>query len=367
MQISIAERLKPFCHLPGTSTILPGWGYQIQVFPCFIRIYQLKKAVPVLVAELNLELRGPIQQFTICNDLEKGRVTVSGKTADGWMRYHLMSFRKQEGIRLLLERTPLDGLSITQEKKRHLVREKEWLDVIGENASDELYQLPSCERLSLGNHKAQDWELIKRRLSLAEILPVWHRLGQLVPQVKTQGSLEGTLSLLEACRRSFTEDGPGNAQQHWLNVIQGGFSSLCVPRLEDNDYQGLILPKSLVSLDISPLVLLSEGAHLIRQLFVQQEKDTIAILPYLLPSLHCGRLLDVPLEGGGSLSFEWTKKTIRRLILYVEQDQELLLKFRSSIRSYRFRQHAGEKGERKNCQSSLFLKKNCHYFFDNFK
>ena len=367
MRISIADRLHPFSHLPGISAILPGWGYQVQVFPCLIRIYCLKKTLPFLLTELSLELKGPIHQFTVSNDLEKGKITVSGWTAEGWLRYHMISSQLQEGVRLFVERTPKGGVSISQEQERHSLHDKEWMDLLGKNLSFQPYQIPACDRLSLGNHKSQDWELVKRRLNLAEIFPILHRLGQLVPLTTSQRSKEGTLSLLEACRRSFDEDKPEEAPQTWQNLILGGFKSMLVPQLEDSDYQGFVSPHHFLSSDISPLVLLTEGSRLIRHLFFQQEKDKISILPFLLPCLPCGRLLDVPLEGGGAISFEWTKKTIRRLILYVEQDQELTVKFRSHVRSYRLRQDIKDKGESRSCQTPLSLKKNHHYFFDNFK
>jgi hypothetical protein len=369
MRISISEQLRPFSHLPGTSVILPGWGCQVEVFPCLIRFYDLKMAIPILIKELRLDLKGPIQQFTVCNDLEKGRITISGITADGWIRYHLISSQNHEGgIRLLAEKVPLGGFPIYQEQEQHLLHDKEWIDILGKNSFFEPYQTPPCDRLSLGNHKAQDWEFVKRRLNLTEILPFWHRLGQLIPPVTSQGVNERALLLLEACRRSFIEEKPEDAQQIWLNLFRGGFKSLLIPQIEDSDYQGLIPQQPLVSLNISPLILLVEGARLIRHLFFQQEKDKIAILPYLLPALPCGRLLDVSLEGGGSLSLEWTKKTIRCLILSSEHDQELSFKFRSHVRSYRLRQSTTDKGKRISCdQTSLFLKKNTRYFFDNFQ
>lgn len=76
MHIEIAERLKPFSHFPGTSLILPGSAYQVQIFPCLIRIFHLRETFPVLITELTLNLQGPLQQFTVCNDLEKGRISV---------------------------------------------------------------------------------------------------------------------------------------------------------------------------------------------------------------------------------------------------------------------------------------------------
>jgi hypothetical protein len=368
MRISIAERLRPFCHVPGTSTILPGCGYQVQIYPCLIRIYHLQKTLPILIKELSLDLKGPIQQFTICNDLEKGQITVSGKTEEGWMRYHLISALRQEGVRLLIDKAPPHGFPIDTGKGFQVLHNKEWLDLLETDLPFEPYTPPPCDRLSLGNHKAQDWELIKRRFDFKEIFPLIHRLGQLIPSMANVSfSREGTLALLEECRQSLTIEKGNKGEEKWQHFLLGCFNHLLVPQFEDINYQGLIKSEPLVSLDISPLLLLAEGSRLIRQLFVRQEADRLFILPHLLPSLHCGRLVDYPLDRGGWLSIEWTKKSIRQMILYAEQDQELTFQFRPDVHSYRLRHHEKEKGERKSSQSSLFLEKNCYYLFDNFQ
>jgi len=379
MLISIAERLRPFSHLPGTSTILPGCGYEVQIFPCLVRFYHLQEAVPVLLTELTFDLKGPIQQFTLCNDLEKGRLTISGITMEGWMRYHFISGQSKEWVCLLVDRAPVNGFPVSQGDKRYVLRDKEWLilrisvgDMLLEDRtmqthSFEPYQVPPCERLSLGSHKAQEWELIKRRFNLTEILPLVHRVGQLVPSQGTLNSSEGTLSLLYACQESLTHDKPEIGEKKWSHFLLGCFNSLLVPQLEERNYQGLVPFQGRIECSLSPLVILSEGSRLIRALFVRQRDHSLSILPYLLPCFSSGRLLDVPLEGGGSISLEWTKKTIRRLILYAGRDEELSLTFRSHVRDYLLRQHAKETGERKNCRSVLSLKKHCHYFLDNFQ
>lgn len=369
MHISIAERLRPFCHLPGTATILPGLGFHIQIFPCLIRISHLHSSQPYLLTELKLNIKGLVEQFTIFNDLEKGRITVSGKTVDGWLRYHLVSSLQNKGVRLLVEKAPNKVLMVEDGSHQHSLSEKGELNLFRQNENEifEPYRVPLCDRLSLGNHKAQDWELIKRRCDLTEILPLVHRLGQLVPFVEAPNSLEGTLSLLEDCRESFVNERPEKGERTWHRFLMGCFNQLLVPQLKDVNHQGLIDSQLSLSYNLSPLILLSEGSSLIRKLFIQQENDQLAILPYLLPSLHCGRLLQAPLEGGGWISIEWTKKRVRRLVIYSEKDQELAMKFRSDVRSYRLRQTEQDKGVRVACRDSLHVKQNEFYLFDNFQ
>ena len=343
MHLTIAERLRPFCHLPGTSTILLGLGYQVEIFPCLFRLYDLNEAYPRRLIEVGIELKGPFQQFTVCNDLEKGRVTISGKAREGWFRYHLISGRQQSQVRLLVDRAPNGGVTFVHGDARDVLKANEGIDLIDNESRFEAYQPSACDRLSFGNHKAQDWELIKRRQSLSEIFPHWHRLGQLIPSFPYPMKEEGTLVLLGTCAR---QEVPEKAEESWLNLFQASFRSMLVPRLEDHDHQGLVEIPLRLNKATSPLVLLREGSRLIRRLFVQQEQGQISFLPFLLPSLHQGCLLDVPLEGEGRMSMEWTKKVIRRLTIFVERDQELLLHFRSNVRSYRLRQHHQDKGER---------------------
>lgn len=366
MKISIAERLKPFSHAPGASTLLPGLGWPLQIFPCLIRIYRFQKVLPLQLTELNLALNGPVEQFTITNDLEKGRLTVSGMTRDGWMRYHLIASQDQKGIRLVVDRAPSGGLHILEENKQAVLQNHEWLDIFERSSSFEPYLIPPCDRLSLGCNKAQEWEMIRRRESLEEIFPLWHRMGQLIPQNRPPVESSGTLALLEECRRHFSYGRPEAAEQCWRNLFLCAFGGMLVPQLEDSHYQGIIEAKPFEELDASPLLILSEGARLIRQLLIHQEEGSLSVLPFLLPCLPFGRLIDVPLTGGGSVSLEWSKKTIRQMIIHSEQENEIDLKFRSNISSYRLRQHTRDKGERIPRSSTLSLKKNCQYLIDNF-
>lgn len=366
MKISIAERLKPFSHAPGASTLLPGLGWPVQIFPCLIRIFRFQKILPLQLTELNLALKGPVEQFTVTNDLEKGRLTVSGMTREGWIRYQLIGSQDQKGIRLLVDRAPTGGLHIQGENKLTVLQNHEWLDIFEHLSSFEPYLIPPCDRLSFGCNKAQEWEMIRRRESLDEIFPFWHRLGQVIPQNQPPVESSGTLALLEECKRHFSYGRPEAAEQCWRNLFLCAFGGMFIPQLEDSRYQGIIEAKPFEERDDSPLLILSEGARMIRQLFIHQEEGSLSVLPFLLPCLPFGRLIDVPLAGGGSVSLEWSKKTIRRMMIHSDQENEIDLKFRSDISSFRLRQHPSDKGERRARFSTLSIKKNSHYVIDNF-
>lgn len=369
MHFSIAERLRPFSHAPGVSTLLSGSNFQVQIFPCLIRIFGLEKRDPQLLTEISLALQGPIKQFTVINDLEKGRISISGMTEGGWIRYHVISGASfgNHCIRLFFERTPSSGVCIEWGNQSIVLKEKELVHLFCDSDISFIpYVVPHCERLSFGNHKAQDWELIKRRFSLAEIFPLIHRLGQCVPFNKVDHPAVGTMALLEECRRNSLERSPEKGEELWKQFILGAFHSLLVPRFNDDDFQGLLPQNLILPENLSPLLLLLEASQLISRHFISPSAGHLRILPHLLPSLHCGRLLDVQLEGGGKLSIEWSKKTVRRCALHVGREEELYFDFPSHVQTYRLRQGEKDKGERMRNGDRLICQKGHSYFFDNF-
>ncbi len=151
------------------------------------------------------------------------------------------------------------------------------------------------ERLSLGNSKAQDWDLVKRRQDLTEILPIWLRLASLQPETPYKPTA-GTL--IETCAHcDKTEVVPA-----FLNLFNAGFRGILSPRLFDDDYQGL----APIAADLS---FFKESGRLIRALFLQETDDTISLLPKLPPEFHSGRFLTETID------IEWTKKLLRRAII----------------------------------------------------
>jgi hypothetical protein len=250
------------------------------------------------------------------------------------------------------------------------VAEKEWLDLLDDGVPFEPYQIPPRDRLSLGSHKKQDFEMIKRRLDLVEIFPLLHRLGQLIPRQTWEGSnmKGGAAALLEDCRQCARGNKPEKGAVVWKRFFLAAFQGMLVPQEQDTHFQGLIPVTADPIPSFFPLSILSESALLIREIFFRQNGEQLSILPFLFPEFHAGRLLDIPLAGGGSLSLEWTKKTIRRLILDAGRDEELFFHFPRDVHSYRLRQgKTSGKGERRNCGTGVLVQKNIRYYFDNFQ
>lgn len=361
--ITIAERVRPFSHTPGIEAMVPASGFSCQVFPCLLRLFDLQRGAPYLIQELVFSFVGPIEQFTVLADHEKGQLTVFGKTAKGWMRYHLV--QEASLLKLIVEKAPEEGVFLQAGEERKMLMPKEEIILVDKSLSG---QLPVA-RLSLGVQKKQEWEGIKQRLLLAEIFPLLHRAGACVPPVSSPKEREGTLLLLDKCRQAMEGGKPEEGEALWKAFLAASFSGLFVPRLCDEDHLGLVPPASKAAEEMSLLTLLSEASRLIVQQFVRQEERQLFILPYLLPSLHAGRLIDLPLEGGAHLSIEWSKKTIRRLELRAEASGEWQLHFRSSIKTCR----VSCKGQRQRKEQIVTpsLPLHCEvghiYFLDNFQ
>lgn len=335
MKIAIAERLHPFTHRAGDLIPLPGSTLGVQIFPARINLFDLNAFPYQQMADLPLDITGPVDKFTVEQDLEHGFIRVWGDTPHGFFRYRLQALQSG-GVQLTSEKGNLESGAIL-------------------GTSGDIYMPPKTDRLSLGNHKKQEWELIHRRGDLTEILPLWHRLGQMIPDSTAKG---GSYALLEACHEAPTLE----VCQTLLNLFHAGFSGALAPRLVDTQHQGFNLPDP----SGSPLALLTEGAAFIRSLFVRVEENRIEVLPKLPSEFHCGRLIDVTCGSWGTLHIEWSKKTIRRVVFTAAKTGELQFAFQNKVKSCRLRHLRGEKGERLACPITLDVEEGKQYLFDNF-
>lgn len=266
------ERLKPFSHVPGTSCLIPATTIEVEVFPALLRFYDISQERK-LVKEIPIKVKGPVANFTVLQDLEKGVVTVFGEG----LFYHI-----------------LPDLTIKFQKK----------------APNQ--HLESFSRLFLGITKQQNWERIKERLDFREIFPIWLRIGSLLPEVPVR-----SFSLLEKIENL----------NDFKKLFLFAFRHMMVPRNYDEEHQGIFEG----SVEGSPLSFLKEGAVQIERLFIQHEGPHIIILPHLFSEFVSGSMTDVYLDIG-ILSFEWSKRKVRKVILKSEWDGEIFFHLREEKR-----------------------------------
>ncbi len=352
MTIRIAQKIRPFTHLPGEKIPIPGTAWALAAYPARLCFYDLSEANPSVQLDIRLDIAGPVDEFTSQLDPAKGMIKVWGKSQKGFYRIHIHG--SDAGVGVYFDKTPEQGLSFRVENEPdHIVHAKEWY-VSTTTGSFAPYVSPKLERLSLGSHKSQDWEGVKRRSDLAEILPVWYQLGQVFSDRPIKGE-EGALSLLSGCL-----DYKG-----FYRLFLAGFEGMMCPRLFDSDYQGLALPP-ITNEDQSPFPLLTQGWRFIRNLFFLERKEALEFLPNLPVQFHAGRLVAIKTADGLTIDLEWTKKKLRRLAIRADGDVEKDFIFPKEFKSFRLKSNKSDKGRRIRCGEPLLFKNGTISYLDNF-
>jgi hypothetical protein len=325
MRISILRKFKPFSHKPGISCLIPGSLFEAEIFPALIRFYDLSTHERVLVKEENFSIKGPLKSFTVVQDLERGCLSIWGEG----LCYHI-----------------LPDLRITHEKK-----------------------IPTGpisfpERFFCGIHKKQDWGKILERRQFEEIFPYWFLLGNQIPSLRPLQSQKGIFALLEECKEEIEKKSPETLFFHFEKLFLAGFRGMLVPRLHDEEHQGILT--STFNHSESPLHLLKEGASLIRSLFLRTTSEEIHLLPFLPPQCHAGRFLRIQVPGG-ELDLEWTKKKIRRCIFRSWQDRVWQFRIPSVHQGFRIRKSLNDKGKWISRGEALEIKSGEIYLLDCFQ
>lgn len=323
--ILIPERLRPFSHRPKISCLIPQTTFEAEIFPARVRIYDLKSYERKLIADIPISIKGPLKDFTVFQDLEKGIVTVRADK----LVYHL-----------------LPTLELLYAKK----------------GPSQI--MPKVPRLFLGMHKQQEWEEIRFRCDFREIFPLWLKLGKILPEIGEYKSSSGMFSLLEECQTTIKQHRPEYILQSFYKLFLAGFRGVLVPRLYDEEFQGIIPDFTIHQ---TPLHLLKEGANLITSLFVTYDKKKIFILPNLPPDFFSGRFIDIPIFPFGTLSLEWTKKCIHKMVFKSHFDGPLLFQFPSSVKRFRVREGKKERGKYISCGNDIEINSNKIYLLDRFE
>lgn len=359
MHIKIAERLKPFSHLPGTTCLIPLSAWQVQIFPTLLRFSDMMgKQIA-----LKLGLLGPMRDFTIELDLENALIRVFGHTARGYVRYQVVS--EEKNVVLHFEKTPPEGVEyhLSSQESPAVVKNNEKISI----AISQEPIVPVHERLSLGMHKAQDWEMVCRRKDAKEIFPIWLRLSELTPVIHPPVSKVGTLLLLAECENIIASRERNDLVSTFMNLFQAGFYGIFTPRLIDDQFQGFVPDLSPVPANLSPIVLIKRGAALIRSFFFQESEAALHLLPALPPEFHAGRFVALQCQDGSQFDLEWTKKLLRRAVLRAARDRQVVLVLQKPLKSFRLRRSLKDKGEVLNASDPFKVKAGEIIFLDRFQ
>ena len=334
MNLRIAERFRPFSHTPGASCLIPGTCWTLQAFPTLICFsYGLQHF------ELALKLSGPVESFTLEQDLEKGCVWVFGRAKEGYFRLRFTAETK--GLSILAAKTPEAGILSSHgvlQPKVSLLIPLDWT----------VHKPSFLERLSLGSHKKQDWDMVRRRLDVKMLLPALLYLAQHVPAA--------------AAKASFFPEKKEDAARQLASFFKAHCTNILVPRLKDEEHQGLLF--SELEKDLEPCSLLYEAALWGRSLFIESREQHIHLLPHLPREFDCGRFLNVSVSPWGRLDMEWASSCLRKIVFRSTADGELFFDWPNKQDAFRVRVQRFEKGRYQKTTEPFMVKAGTTYFLD---
>ncbi|MCI0382267.1 MAG: hypothetical protein L0207_04365 [Chlamydiae bacterium] len=341
MHVRISQKFHPFSHLPGIFCLIPQTTWEAEIFPTLIRLSDLslknreKKEIP-------LAIKGPVKDFTVQLDLGKKEVRVFGFSPDGYFHYRIY-LNDKSNILLVFDKG----------KKE----EKTLLHAVQSISPH------SNEKLSLGMHKSQDWEMVMRRMDLREIFPICLKLSELTPLAALPEKIIGTLHLTEACKRVVEKRDKIKVIETFRTLFQTAFRGILSPRLSDDRFLGVISYENVE--DLSPLPILHEAAKWTKALFFQDTQDQISILPCVPSQFHAGRFTDLAL-GEDLIDIEWSKGLLKKLIWRCNQERKVSLDLQKPIKRFRFRSSIKERGAIIPSTQEIFLQPRT-YYFDRFE
>ena len=374
MNIEIAERLHPFSMQPGCEFLLPYTSLRVRAYPACVIIDDLASGLAENGISIGWDVTGPVKDFSATQDLERGELRVQGRYTEGYFRYVLHTRANSPDIVLRAERTPASGVFFRIENdgvqtRNGLLQQKEEIDLPGGKMMKDRSTC-AIERLSFGNHKKQDWDLIRRRGSLSEIFPLWYRLGQVIPEAPVKG-ITGTAALLEPCRAAIFSGAPDTIHSSFNALFLAGFEGGLSPRLQDSDRSGIKVGGEMLHfdshIDLSPLILVNQGAKLIRSLFLQESDGRVKLLPSLPPELACGRLVNASCGVEGRINVEWTKKRLHKVVFAALSDQQVMFDFCRGEVSCRLRRSYNDRGEKYLSGEAIAVKSGEAIWLDCFK
>jgi hypothetical protein len=356
MKITILSKLKPFSHTPGLFCLIPGTFWAIRAYPTKLIFINLEQLSDIYQVDLNIQ--GLVKNFTCIQDLEKGKVDIFGIEKRGYFRFEILA--TSAGLELKLNRCFKDGLVILFNNLTSKQLYCKDTFMLGVNLTHLGCFSKDVERVSLGNHKKQDWDLIIRRSDIKEIFPIWLKLGILLPD-KEPPENHPLISELE---KNIEIKDKLSIEKLFLKLFFSNFKGIMCPMRTPQNHLGIIPEQTY---HFSPFILLQKGATLIRRLFFHQDNDFLHILPCLPASLHCGRYINLQCDEIGTFDMEWSKKQIKKIKFRAKADKKICFKLQPKIRSFRVRSSLTSKGCDYQRDDEISLCAGRVYFFDRFR
>lgn len=296
--ISVQSNPKPYITVPGVPIVVPGSRLYCQVYPTCVRVFSQRGD---LLEEYPLDIDPPLRRFGVFQDLIRGGLRV---ITEQYKFFILPSGEKSHSSRSLLP--------------------------------------PHTWRLSLGVNKQPNWFFVHQRLDLNEMLPLWMYLSRLCPGTKEAEDEElcpggqEMLGLLQDVEQCIASKDRIQLDAALLRLLVAGFAFPCFPRRYDDTLLGITQERG--DNRGAFFTLLYRCYSVFEGMFMRQQDREIHILPVLPTKCVCGRIVELPILGVGSLAIEWTKRAVRRVVLHADRATEVSLFFPKYVREVRCRE-----------------------------
>lgn len=358
--MKIASRYRPFLHKPGGESLIPGTLIVVRAYPTKLIIQEENGQIYHFI----WNLKGLIKDFTLMQDLETRAVYVSGFTEDNFFKYKI--FINDQIVTLKLERSSFKSLEV-----KFCSKEMEVSLSLNQNSSFKIFRtddgidiLKSVEKLSFGQHKAQDWELVVKRKNPQEYLPFWFSLGQLSPLREIDDHKPPILEHLFAAKKALRSSEKEDFLQKLHEIFLCGFQGLLVPLQEEQGFSGLNLSSAEPS-QKHCYEILHYGYQLIKEMILSIDSEKITFLTNLPSLFHSGRALNFSLCDS-LFDIEWSKKILKKVHLTVFTKKNYFFSFQNSLKTFRLKEKSSKKGSIHSCFEPLTLEPG-FYTLDQFK
>lgn len=357
-KIWIRHPLRPFSRLPGTKLLLLHTQWQLTAYPTLLIFSFLgeKTRDPVYLHLTNCK---EVESWMVMQDLEKGRIHLFNRGKKGHFSYRLAA--EERKLMLRVDRCPDEGVTLFWAgKKKELQRKEAWQIPL----TIAPFKATAREKIHFGCHKSQDWELIRRRGQLREIIPLWLALSQQIPE--TCSDRTPMPPMLDELSVLIQKGAQQDIAAVLVRLFRLCFDTMLLPYASDVHHWG----SSGQDPELKPVsfALLRYSGALLRSLFFQVDAEGRGIVLPCLPSeLPAGRLVGLDRLPGVTIDLEWSKKRVRRLILTAKETKEVRFCFSTKEVSFRFRKTARDRGSTLDVNAPLSLEAGERYCLDCFQ
>lgn len=317
MTLSIHHRLKPFCHTPGTSYLLPGSGCLIEIYPCRLVIKSLLDETKEV---FDFKLSNFYQDFTVEVDYLRRFIRVFGHADTGFIEYKV--FKADTKIIFKLERYQDSLLQVIhQDQKRSFYLKEEVVIFEDKSHLERLHK----SQLYLGFSKKQDIDVLARQKEPKALLPYILFLGESLHVDLPESIKRGFVDYLNDCDQI-------EKAKRLEKILSAFFSQGLIPEPIDLMHRGFTgLPQAG-----SALFILKAMSEWIKEFLIKKQSNSVYVLDKLPREFISGRVTSLDFDFG-KVHLEWTKGFIRKMILDIQKPSMFEVKFPKEVKSFRLK------------------------------